>query len=128
MLLIYTVLLIGKKIKELFLVFVFIAYTNIYLFLLLTFAFIGVLNLYSIGYFIFIFSYITIIVNLYDITHGKNNQLYNYFCFWFLCLQHIPVFIYFFFFFWFLCLLVDVFNLYSTSFFFFLYDHCCKSV
>ena len=78
--------------------------------------FTGVFNLYSIGYFIFIFSYITIIVNLYDITHGKNNQLYNYFCYWFLYLQHIPVF--FIFCFWFLCLLADVFNLYNTGYFF----------
>ena len=45
----------GKKIKELFLVFVFTAYTNIYIyfFLLLAFVFTGVFNLYSIGYFFF---------------------------------------------------------------------------
>jgi hypothetical protein len=92
-------------------------YIYIFFFLLLAFVFTGVFNLYSIGY--FFFSYITIVVNLYGTAHGKNNQLYNYFCFWFLCLQHIPVFIYFFFFcFWFLCLLAGVFNLYSTSYFF----------
>ena len=114
-----------KKKKKSFGFSVYSIYQYLFICLLLVFVFTGVFNLYSTGYF---FPYITIVVNLYGIAHGKNNQLYNYFCFWFLCLQHIPVFIYFFFFFWFLCLLVDVFNLYSTSFFFFLYDHCCKSV
>jgi hypothetical protein len=59
--------------------------------------FTGVFNLYSIGYFLF-FIYITIVVNL--VAHEKNNQLYNYFYFWFLCL------------------LASVFNLYSTGYFF----------
>jgi hypothetical protein len=56
----------------------------------------GVFNLYGNGYLFIYFSYITIVVDLYGTAHGKNNQLYNYFCFWFLCLQYIPVFIYFF--------------------------------
>jgi hypothetical protein len=48
----------GKKIKELFLVFVFTTYTNIYLFfLLLAFVFTGVFNLYRIGYFFLFFLY-----------------------------------------------------------------------
>jgi hypothetical protein len=47
----------GKKIKELFLVFVFTAYTNIIFFLLLAFVFTGVFNLYSIGYYYFFFLY-----------------------------------------------------------------------
>jgi hypothetical protein len=45
---------------------------------------------------LFYFFYITIVVNIYGTAHRKNNQLYNYFCFW-LCLQHIPVFFFFFF-------------------------------
>ena len=79
----------------------------IYFFLLLVFVFTSVFNLYS-----------TTVVNLYGTTHGKNNQLYNYFYFWFLflCLQHITVFIYFCF--WVSCLLASVFNLYSIDFFF----------
>ena len=54
----------------------------------------GVFILYSTDFyflFYFIFSYITIVVNLYDTNHEKNNQLYNFFGFWFLCLQHIPI-------------------------------------
>jgi hypothetical protein len=60
--------------------------------------FTGVFNLYSIGFFFF-FSYITIVVNLYGTAHEKNNQLYNYFCFWF-CVYNIYPFFFFFFFFW----------------------------
>jgi hypothetical protein len=32
---------------------------------------------------IFFFFYITIVVHLYGTAHGKNNLLYNFFCFWF---------------------------------------------
>ena len=112
MLLIYTILLMGKK-KIVFGFCVYSTYQYIF-FLLLAFVFTSVFNLYSIGY--FFFSYITIVVNLYGIAHEKNNQLYNYFCFWFLCLHHIPIFIYFLLLF--LCLLAGVFNLYSTGYFF----------
>jgi hypothetical protein len=85
----------GEKKKKIifgFCVYSTYQYIYIYIFLLFAFVFTGVFNLYSIGFF---FSYITIVVNLYGIAHGKNNQLYNYFCFWFLCLHYIPVFIYF---------------------------------
>ena len=76
------------------------------------------------------FSYITIVVNLYGTAHGKNNQLYNYFCFWFLCLQHMPVIIIIiiiFFCFWFLCLkhipiLFLLLNLYCTRVFQFIHN------
>jgi hypothetical protein len=40
---------------------------------------------------------------LYGTVHKKNNQLYNFFCFWFLCL------------------LVGVFNLYSTDIYIYIY-------
>jgi hypothetical protein len=64
--------------------------------ILLVFVFICVFHLYSIGY---CFSYITIVVNLYDTVHGKKNKrivfgfcvysIHQYlfiFCFWLLCL------------------------------------------
>ena len=82
--------------------------------------FTGVFNLYSIGYFIFIFSYKTIIVNLYDITHGKNNQLYNYFCFWFLCL-YTRIFFFFFCFLPLAFVFIGVFNLYHIGYLFFIF-------
>ena len=103
----------GKKKK--FLVFVFTAYANIYIYIFCFWLLCLLLFLICTILVIF-FSYITIVVNIYGTTHGKNNQLYNYFCYWFLYLQHIPVF--FIFCFWFLCLLADVFNLYNTGYFF----------
>ena len=116
MLLIYKILLMGKK--KLFLVFVFSIHQYIYFFCLWLLCLLVFLICTVLAIF---FSYITIVVNLYDIVHGKNNQLYNYFFFWFLCLQHISVF----FFFWFLCLLDGVFNLYSTGYFFPIYVQYC---
>jgi hypothetical protein len=47
---------------------VYSIYQYLFIFLLLVFVFIGVFHLYSAGYF---FSYITIVVNLYDIAYGK---------------------------------------------------------
>ena len=67
----------------------------IYIFLVLAFVFTGVFNLYSIGY--FFFSYITIVVNLYGTAHWKNNQLYNYFFFWFCVYNIYPYFLFFYF-------------------------------
>ena len=100
----------------------FTAYTRIYFCLLLAFVFTSVFNLYSINFF---FSYITIVVYLYGTAHGKHNQLYNYFGFWFLCLQHIPVFIYLFFAFGF-CVYWLVFLICTVQvIYFFLYNHCC---
>jgi hypothetical protein len=58
---------------------------------------------------LFFFSYITIVVNLYGIAYGNNNQLYNFFYFWFLCLQHIPV-------------LFLLLNLYCSGIFQFIYN------
>ena len=77
----------GRK-KIVFGFYVYNIYHYIFFFWLLAFVFIGVFNLYSIGYFFFLYN---LVVNLYDTAQRKNNQLYNYFCFWFLCLQHIPV-------------------------------------
>ena len=68
----------------------------------------GVFNLYNTSFFFF-FSYITIVVNLYGTVHGKNNQLYNFFCFWFLCLQYILV-------------LFLLLNLYCTGIFQFMHN------
>jgi hypothetical protein len=67
----------------------------IYLFfLLLVFVFTGVFHLYSIGYF---FSYITIVVNLYDTAHGKKNKriVFGF------CVYSIHQYFFFFFFFFF---------------------------
>ena len=51
----------------------------------------------------------TIVVNLYSTARGKHNQLYNFFCFWFLCLKHILV-------------LFLLLNLYCTGIFQFMHN------
>jgi hypothetical protein len=82
----------------------------------------GVLNLYSTGYF---FSYIIIIVNLYGTAYEKKKKN----CFWFLCLQHISIYINIYkyiFCFWLLCLLLFLIcTVLVILFYFFLYNHCC---
>jgi hypothetical protein len=63
------VLLIKKKKKKNSFGFcVYSIYQYLFIFLLLVFEFTGIFHLYSTGFF---FSYIIIVINLYDTTHEK---------------------------------------------------------